>query len=222
MKYFLDSAKIDEVRYAYEYWGIDGVTTNPRHVYDSGKPFRRVIEELADQFAGTSIPVSVEIDPHIEETHQIVAAARSISSISPCFVIKIACTEQGLSAARLLQREGVRTNVTLVFSASQAIQAGRIGAAFVSPFVAWKEASGEDCRQLIEDIVAIYDNYDFSTEIIVAAIRTAKQICDAAIAGAHIVTAGFDVYRDGFSHPFTKRGMEIFSEAWDKTDTSGM
>ena len=222
MKYFLDSARIDEIRYAYEHWGIDGVTTNPRHVYASGKTFLAVIEELAQQFAGTQIPVSVEIDPHLEHAKEIMQAAQRIATISENFVIKIACTEQGLCAARLLSQQGIGTNVTLVFSPTQAIQAARSGATFVSPFVGWKEASGEDCRQMIADIVTIYRNYQFSTEIIVAAIRNGKQIAEAAVLGAHIVTASFEVYKDSFTHPFTGHGVEVFCQAWDKTDTSGV
>ena len=222
MKFFLDSAKIEEITYAYENWGVDGVTTNPRHVQSAGKPFLEVLRELAGEFAGEEFPISVEIDPHLSGAAEMTEAARRMVSNSPNFVIKLPCTEQGLIAARELSRDGVKTNVTLVFSASQALQAGRVGAAYVSPFVGWKEASGEDYRDLVGEIAEIYENYEFSTEIITAAVRNGRQIVEAALAGSHIVTAAFDVYRESFQHPFTTRGLEIFGEAWDATDTSGV
>jgi transaldolase len=217
MKYFLDSAKLDEIVYAYKNWGIDGVTTNPKHILNSGKPFRTVIDELSKEFSGVDFPISVEINPHLEKADEMVAAAAELAKISPNFVIKIPANEQGFSAAYRLANDGVKTNVTLVFSTSQAIQAGRIGAYFVSPFVGWKESSGEDTADYIADIAEIYDIYDFDTEIIVAALRTGKQIVDAALSGADIVTAGFDVYKDSFFHPFTDVGLKRFSDAWDQT-----
>ena len=216
MKYFLDSAQIDEIKYAYEHWGIDGVTTNPKHIYASGKPFLIVIEQIARLFDGVSFPISVEVDPHLEKNAEIVDAATELAAMSENFVIKVACTEQGLAAAKALKTKNIETNITLVFSPAQAIQAGRIGAKFVSPFVGWKEANGENCGAFINDIVTIYRNYSFETEIIVAAVRSAKQIVDAAVAGAHIVTAGHAVYEDSFAHPFTDYGIGVFSEAWDK------
>jgi len=221
MKYFLDSAKIDEIRYAYENWGIDGVTTNPKHILSSGKPFGDVIEELAKEFEGTDFPISVEVNPHLTDPAEIIDAAKEIATISKNFVIKVACNEQGLTAVKKLSEKGVKTNVTLVFSPSQALQAGRIGATFVSPFIGWKEASGEDCTAFLDSVVMIYQNYDFSTEIIVAAVQNGKQITEAAYYGAHIVTARFSVYKDSFEHPFTDKGIEIFSDCWDKTKGAG-
>lgn len=219
MKYFLDSAKIDEIRYAYKNWGIDGVTTNPRHIMLSGKPFLTVLGELANEFEGVDFPISVEINPHLEKSEDMIVEGRKISSLSKNFIIKIPCIEQGLIAARQLTKEGIKTNVTLVFSPSQAIQAGRIKSAYVSPFVGWKENSGEDCTQYIKDIVDVYKNYDIKTEIIVAALRTGKQIVDAAKLGADIVTCGFDVYQASFYHAFTDYGLNVFRKAWDETKT---
>jgi transaldolase len=217
MKYFLDSAKIHEIRYAYENWGIDGVTTNPRHIQASGKPFNVVIEELANEFKGKDFPISVEINPHLDKAEDMIREGEKLASFSENFVVKIPCTEQGLVAAYKLNQKGIKTNVTLVFSPSQAIQAGRIGAYFVSPFVGWKETHGENCEQYIKDIVDIYKNFDIKTEVIVAALRNGKQIVDAAKAGAHIVTCGFDVYKDSFSHPFVNYGLDKFTNAWDNT-----
>jgi transaldolase len=218
MKYFLDSAKIDEITYVYENWAFDGVTTNPNHVYLSGKPFKTVVTELANEFKGVDFSISIEIDPYLEKAEDMIAQAKEFASISENFSIKIPCTEQGLTAIYKLSKENVKTNCTLVFSPSQALQAARAGAKYVSPFVGWKESNGEDTIDYIEKIVDIYDNYGFETEIIVAAVRSGKQIADAAQVGADIVTAGMAVYKDSFYHPFTDFGMKKFQDAWDKTE----
>jgi transaldolase len=218
MKYFLDSAKLDEIVYAYENWGFDGVTTNPSHIMKSGKDFKTVLNDLANEFRGVNFSISVEINPHLNKAQEMITMATEISAISDNFVIKIPCTEQGLIAVYKLGKEGVKTNCTLVFSPSQAIQAARAGAKYVSPFVGWKESSGEDTYDFIAKVADIYSNYDFDTEIIVAALRNGKQIADAAEIGAHIVTAGFDVYKESFYHPFTDYGLKRFQDAWDKTE----
>ena len=225
MKYFLDSAKLDEIKHAYETFGIDGVTTNPRHIMLSGKPFLRAIQDIADWIEREGLsgmerfPVSVEIDPHLSGAEEMIAAARRIAAVSGNFAVKLPATEGGITAARRLEREGVRTNVTLVFSPAQAILPAKNGSKFVSPFIGWKEANGEDCRRYIRDIVEIYKNYGFygKTEIICAAVRTPKQIVDCAVAGADIVTAGLDVYRDSMRHAYTTQGIGTFIEAWDAT-----
>lgn len=220
MKFFLDSAKIDEIREARDTFGIDGITTNPKHIKASGKPFLTVIHELADEFKDDpDFPISVEINPHLTQADELIAAATEISAISPNFAIKIPCTVQGLTAARKLEEKGIRTNVTLVFSASQAIVPAKIGAKFVSPFVGWKEDSGDNGLDYVHDIVQIYKNYDYHTEIIVAAVRNGYQIGEAAKAGADIVTAGLDVFKKAFEHPFTTQGLGVFQAAWDATKT---
>lgn len=218
MKYFLDSGKIEEIRYAYKNWGIDGVTTNPKHIKNSGKTFKAVLKELAEEFKGVeNFPISVEIDPHLEKAEDMVKEAKEYSALSPNFVIKIPCNEQGLIAAKSLEEDGVHVNVTLVFTATQALQAGRIKAKFVSPFIGWQESTGVDCTDMLEDIMIAYENYGIQTEVIVAAIRNGKQIVEAARVGADIVTAGFQVYKDSFEHPFTDKGLKIFQDAWDST-----
>jgi transaldolase len=227
MKYFLDSAKIDEIREAYETFGIDGVTTNPNHIMNSGKPFKVVLGELAafvkekDIEGWDVFPISVEINPHLDDADEMVAMAKDIASLCPNFVIKIPCTMAGITAARRLEEIGIRTNLTLVFTPSQALIAAKNGSLFVSPFIGWKETSGEDCTQYIQDIVTIYDNFGYlgETQIICAAVRTGKQFVDCAVAGADIVTAGLQVYKDSFYHPFTDYGLEKFCAAWDKTVT---
>ena len=219
MKYFLDSAKITEIRYAYQNWGIDGITTNPKHIKNSGKPFYTVIKEIAGEFKGKDFPISVEVNPFLEERDEIIKEAKKLANISANFCIKIGCTEEGLIAARQLIQEGIKVNVTLVFSPSQALQVGRVGAKYCSAFIGWKESSGEDCTQYLQDLVQIYREFDFKTEIIAAAIRNGKQIAEAAAMGVDIVTAGFDVYKTSFYHPFTDYGTKVFQQAWEETDT---
>lgn len=223
MKYFLDSAKLDEIKYAYENYCIDGVTTNPRHIQSSGKPFLQVVEELAnwakeEGIEGVDVfPISIEINPHLDKWQDMLEEGKKIASYSPNYVIKIPCTEQGLIAAKHLEKEGIRTNVTLVFSPSQAIPVAKLGAKFVSPFVGWKENSGDNAMDYIKDIVEIHKNYNIDTEIIVASLRNGKQIGEAAVMGADIVTCGLDVYKASFEHPYTTYGIGIFTDAWDKT-----
>ncbi len=225
MKFFLDSAKLDEIIQAYETFGIDGITTNPRHIQNSGKPFLTAIGDIAswvksEGLSGYEVfPVSVEINPHLDSRESMIEAARKIAAISPNFVIKIPATQEGIAAARQLEKEGIRTNVTLVFSAAQALWPAKNGSLFVSPFIGWKEDNGEDCGKYINDIVQIYKNYGFygKTQIICAAVRTPKQIVECAAVGADIVTAGLEVYQNSINHAYTRQGIKIFSDAWDNT-----
>ena len=225
MKYFLDSARLEEIIEARRAFGIDGVTTNPKHIMLSGKPFLTAIGDIAAWIKAEGLtgcdrfPVSVEIDPHISDADEMISAARKISAVSENFVIKIPATVGGVTAARKLEQEGIRTNVTLIFSPAQAILPAKNGSKFVSPFIGWKEQNGEDCRRYIRDIVEIYKNYGYhgKTEIICAAVRTPKQIVDCAVAGADIVTAGLDVYKDCMRHAYTTQGIGTFINAWDHT-----
>lgn len=222
MKYFLDSAKTDEIKYALKNWKIDGVTSNPKHIKNSGKPFFTVIKEFSEEFKDIDFPISVEINPHIKTANEMVSQAKRIAALSKNFVIKIPCNEEGLIATKKLTEDGIKVNVTLVFTASQALQVGRIGAKYCSPFIGWQESSGVDCTQLISDIVTIYNNYEIETEIIIAAVRNGKQIVEAAVMGADIVTAGFEVFKESFEHPFTDRGLKIFQDAWDDTEIGSL
>ena len=217
MKYFLDSAKVDEIRYAHDMWNIDGVTSNPRHVRNSGKPFLVAIREIAAVFQGTDKTISVEVNPHHTAADAMVEEAIKLAAMSPNFVIKIPATEAGFKALWMLHQKGIRVNLTLVFSAAQALQAARLGATYVSPFIGWKEANGEEVSEMVAEIVQIYSNYDFKTQVLVAAVRNARQIVEAAVAGADIVTAGFDVYKDSFDHPYTAKGLKLFADNWDAT-----
>ncbi|NLS90838.1 MAG: transaldolase [Planctomycetaceae bacterium] len=217
MKMFLDSAKTDEIRYALDLWDIDGITTNPKHVKDSGKPFRTVIEEIAGLFDGTTKEVSVEVDPNLADWEKMVDQGLELSKISPNFVIKVGVSEQGFKAIRELTNRGVRVNATLIFSVAQAWQAARAGAAFVSPFVGWKEQYGDPVESLIPEVAVMLENYDYRAEIIAAAVRNSRHIAEAALAGAHCITAGMAVYQDSFRNPYTTMGEQLFQNAWNAT-----
>ncbi len=216
MKFFLDSAIVDEIAYALDLWDIDGVTTNPRHILASGKPMLQVIREIGKLVEGTTKTVSVEVNPHYKTVDEFVREGRKLASLHPNFVIKLHCIEPAFKAIPILAKDGIRVNVTLVFNAVQALAAMRAGAYYVSPFIGWKEANAEETRELIADIVQIRDNYGFKTEVLVAAVRNGRQIADAAVAGADIVTAALSVYKDAFDHPYTRDGLAKFQEFWDR------
>lgn len=226
MKYFLDSSDINEVEYAFSAFGIDGVTTNPRQLAVLGKKERVVVRELGEWAArkgfsdSRDFPISIEVDPNLAGWEEICREAREIVRQGPCFVVKIPCTEQGLIAARRLEEEGIRTNITLVFSRSQALAAARLGAKFVSPFVGWKENFGEDTTGYLQDIVETYRNYRYDTEIIVAAVRSGKVLADAARMGADIVTCSLEVMKNSVYHPFTDYGLRFFTEAWNTVEAT--
>ena len=217
MKFFLDSAHVHEIAHALEMWDLDGVTTNPRHVQASGKPFLAVIQEIGKLVAGTDKTVSVEVNPHHTDYKVMVAEGEKLAALSPNFVVKLPAIEPGFKAIAVLKEKGIRSNLTLIFNAVQALHAMRMGAYYVSPFIGWKESNAEETLSLIEDIVAIRDNFDFPTEVLVAAVRNGRQIADAAAIGADIVTAGFAVFQEAFDHPYTHMGLERFSGFWDKT-----
>jgi len=217
MQFFLDSAHVNEIEYALGSFNIDGITTNPRHVQVSGKPFLTVIREIAKLVEGTEKTVSVEVNPHFMTYEEMMPEAEKLAAISPNFVIKLQCVEPSFKVIEALAKKDIRVNSTLIFSPMQALQAMRSGAYFISPFIGWKETNGEDVKAFIDDIVTIRDNYDFYSEIIVAAVRNARQIVDAALLGADIVTAGLSVYQEGFQHPYTQEGIQKFTQFWDKT-----
>ncbi len=217
MQFFLDSAITSEIEYAIDTFNIDGVTTNPRHIQVSGKPFLSVIREIAKLVEGTEKTVSVEVNPHFMTYAEMMPEAEKLAAISPNFVIKLQCVEPAFKVMEALAKKNIRVNCTLIFSAMQALQAMRSGAYFISPFIGWKETNGEDVKGFIDDIVTIRDNYDFDSQIIVAAVRNARQIVDMAVLDADIVTAGLAVYQEGIQHPYTQEGIQKFTQFWDKT-----
>jgi transaldolase len=217
MQFFLDSAITSEIEYALNSFNIDGITTNPRHVQVSGKPFMTVIREIAKLVEGTEKTVSVEVNPHFMTYEEMMPEAEKLAAISPNFVIKLQCVEPAFRVMEDLAKQDIRVNCTLIFSPFQALQAMRAGAYYISPFIGWKETNGEETRGFVEEVVTMRDNYGFDTEIIVAAVRNARQIVDCALAGADIVTAGLSVYQEGFHHPYTREGIEKFTQFWDAT-----
>jgi transaldolase len=217
MKLFLDSALTEEIAHALEHWDIDGVTTNPRHVATTGMTFPAVLKQIAGVVQGTDKPVSVEVNPHLTGWKEIVEEGQRLSALSPNFVVKVGASEDGFRAVRELSSRGIRVNVTLVFSVAQAWHAARSGAAYVSPFVGWKETHGDDGVQLLSDVVNMLSVHGYPAEVIAAAVRNSEHIAAAALSGSHCVTAGVTVYRDSFKNPYTDYGVKIFSDAWDAT-----
>lgn len=217
MKLFLDSAKIDEIQYAIDAWGIEGITTNPNKIRDAGQPFLTTLRELARGLEGEDKPIFAQVNPHHEEAEAIVEEAADLASISDSLVIKIPASEPGFRALRMLKDKGIRVCITLVFSALQALQAGRLGAAYVAPYLEWKEPNGQGVSFLptVQEILTIYRNYGIETDVLVAAVHTPRQIVDAAIMGADIVTASFNLYKEAFGHPHTEAGLKRFIESWD-------
>lgn len=217
MKLFLDSAIVDEIRHGLHCWDIDGLTTNPKYVCNSGKPFLQVLREIAGLVEGTNKPVSVEVNPHLTDAEEIVQQGIELSKLSSNFVIKVGASEAGFQAIRELSRQGVRTNATLIFSVTQAWHAARAGATYISPFLGWKEAHGDAVHSFLPEVRRMLDNYGYRSEIIAAAIRNGRQIADAAVAGAHCVTAGAAVVKESFQNPYTDFGETVFRDAWDQT-----
>lgn len=217
MQFFLDSAHTHEIEYALQAFNIDGITTNPRHIQASGKPFMTVIREIARLVEGTQKTVSVEVNPHFVTYEEMLPEAEKLAAISPNFVIKLQCIEPTFRVTEALAKKSIRVNCTLIFSPMQALQAMRSGAYYISPFIGWKETNGEEVRGFVEEVVALRDNYAFGSQIIVAAVRNARQIVDSALAGADIVTAGLAVYQEGVQHPYTQDGIRKFTQFWDAT-----
>jgi len=214
MKLFLDTANLQEIKEAAS-WGIlDGVTTNPTLCARENMPFETLIKEICQVVSG---PVSVEcISTRAED---IVAEARKLNSLAPNLAIKIPVTLEGLKATKILSSEGIRVNMTLVFSPSQALLAAKAGAAFVSPFIGRLDDISHHGMELVEQIVTIYENYNFETEIIVASVRHPGHVVEAALIGAHIATVPFSVLEKLVKHPLTDLGIEKFLQDWKKVAT---
>jgi transaldolase len=211
MKLFLDTAIVDEIRTVHAWGVLDGVTTNPSLIAQSGRKFEEVVAEICTIVDG---PVSAEVtDPDAEG---MVKQARPLAAIHKNVVIKVPMTEEGLKAVYALKKEGIRTNVTLVFSPAQALLAAKAGAAFVSPFVGRLDDVGHVGMELVEQIRAIFDNYDFDCEIITASVRSPLHVIDAALAGAHIATVPFKVLQQCLRHPLTDIGIDRFLADWAK------
>ncbi|MHB8095469.1 MAG: fructose-6-phosphate aldolase [Candidatus Aminicenantales bacterium] len=211
MKFFLDTANLDEIR-EIAGWGIlDGVTTNPSLCAKEKMKFDELIREICRVVPG---PVSVECVSAAAD--DIVREARGLAAIASNIVIKIPVCVEGLKATRILASEGIKVNMTLVFSANQALLAAKAGAAYVSPFIGRLDDISQDGMELIEEIVAIFENYRMETEIIVASIRHPRHVVDAALLGADIATIPTSVLDKMVRHPLTEAGMEKFLKDWGK------
>jgi len=211
MKFFIDTADINEIKAAMEMGLIDGVTTNPTLISKTGRPFLEVAKEIVKTVPG---PVSLEVVSL--DTQGMVDEARQLAKFGDNVVIKIPMTTEGLKAVKILSSEGIKTNVTLVFSPLQALLAAKAGATYVSPFVGRLDDVGHDGMELISQVVQIYENYGFETEIIVASVRHPQHVLQAALIGADIATIPFKVIKQLAKHPLTDIGIERFLEDWAK------
>ena len=212
MKFFVDTADTAEIRDLAETGLLDGVTTNPSLVHKSGRDFLEVVKEICGIVSG---PVSAEV---VATGHdEMMREAETLRKIADNIAVKVPLTIDGLKTCRKLTGDGTLVNVTLCFSANQALLAAKAGATFVSPFVGRHDDVGYPGMELIADIRLIYDNYDFRTEILVASVRSPIHVHDAAKLGADVMTAPPGVIRQLFSHPLTDRGLDAFLADWHKT-----
>lgn len=210
MKFFVDTANVDEIIEINDWGVICGVTTNPSLIAKEGRDFKKVISEITDIVDG---PISAEVISL--DSEEMINEADSLSKIHPNIVIKIPMTKEGLKAVKVLSKKGIKTNVTLVFSANQALLAARAGATYVSPFVGRMDDIGNNGMNIIEDIVQIYDMHGIETEIIAASIRHPMHVIEAAKYGAHIATIPYNVFETMVKHPMTDSGIERFLKDWE-------
>jgi transaldolase len=215
MKIFIDTADVAEIREAHSMGMVDGVTTNPSLVAKTGRPFREVIEEIVSIVDG---PISAEVVAL--ESDEMIKEARTVSDIHPNIVVKIPMTTEGMKAVSVLEKEGIRCNVTLVFSPLQALLAAKAGAGYVSPFVGRLDDIGHNGMEIVEQILTTYLNYDFKTEDIVASVRTITHVLQSMLMGAHIATIPFKVIKQMSGHPLTDKGIDAFLADWDKAGGS--
>ena len=211
MRFFIDTADIEEIRRAKSYGILDGVTTNPSLVSQTGRPFDEVMKEI---FAEVDGPISLEV--LASEADGMVEEGKRLAAYGPNAVIKIPTTQEGLVAVQTLTGAGIMTNVTLCFSPLQALLVGKAGATFVSPFVGRLDDRAHEGMDLIGQIRQIYDNYGYETEILVASVRHPLHVLDAAMMGAHVATIPLKVMLQLVKHPLTDRGIEAFMKDWEK------
>jgi transaldolase len=216
MKFFIDTANLDEIREANELGMIDGVTTNPSLVAKEGDvDFKEHIAKICEMVKGD---VSAEVTAL--DTEGMLREGRDLAKIAPNLVVKCPLTLDGLKATRRFKEEGIKVNVTLCFSAAQAILAAKAGAGYISPFIGRLDDIAQDGMQLIRDIVQIYANYGFETEVLAASIRHPVHIVDCALAGADVATIPFKVIQQLVKHPLTDKGLDAFLADWKKSGRS--
>lgn len=211
MKFFIDTAEIEEIRQANLRGWVDGVTTNPSLIAKSGKDFFTVIKEICKEVSG---PVSAEVISL--KADEMVREGLELAKLASNVVVKIPMCEDGMIAVKKLKAEGIRTNVTLVFSPMQALLAAKAGATMVSPFVGRLDDIGVDGMQMVNQVIQMYQNYDFDTEVLVASVRSPMHIQIAAEMGADIATIPFKVMQQMTHHPLTDKGIKAFLDDWNK------
>lgn len=211
MKFFIDTADVNEIREAHELGLVDGVTTNPSLIAKSGRKFEEVINEITGIVDG---PISAEV---ISLEHEgMIREALELTKIHRNIVIKLPMTPEGLKATKTLSGKGIKTNVTLIFSPLQALLAAKAGATYVSPFVGRLDDISQDGINIVEEIRTIFDNYGFATEIIVASVRNPIHVLDSALIGADVATIPYSVMMQLAKHPLTDAGIRKFLEDWEK------
>lgn len=212
MKFFVDTASISEIRRIHELGILDGVTTNPSLIAkESGKAFEAIIEEICGIVDG---PISAEVISVLAPG--MIEEGLTLAKIHPNVVVKVPLTAEGLKAAHAFKQEGIKTNVTLCFSATQALMAAKAGATYVSPFVGRLDDCNHDGNLLIREIVAIYENYGLETQCLAASIRSPRHVTEAALAGAHVATIPPKIFDQMLNHPLTDKGLAAFLEDWKK------
>ncbi|MEY8236556.1 fructose-6-phosphate aldolase [Lachnospiraceae bacterium 66-29] len=209
MKFFIDTANVEDIRKANDMGVICGVTTNPSLIAKEGRDFNEVIKEITTIVDG---PISGEVKATTVDAEGMIKEGREIAAIHPNMIVKIPMTVEGLKAVKVLAAEGIKTNVTLIFSANQALLAAKAGATYVSPFLGRLDDVSQPGIDLIEDIVTIFSNYDIQTEIIAASVRNPIHVTDCALAGADIATVPYGVIEQMTKHPLTDQGIEKFQK----------
>lgn len=215
MKFFLDTADVDQIRQGLEWGMVDGITTNPSLIAKQGKPYLPTVKEIAEMVPG---PVSGEV--LATEHGEIMEQARTLAGLADNVVVKVPLLPDGLRAVRDLADEGIRTNVTLCFSPTQALLAAKAGAAYISPFVGRVDDVGGSGMEIVEQIVGIYANYDFDTEVLVASVRHPLHVVQASLIGADVATLPFATLEKLYRHPLTDVGLDKFLSDWEKTGRS--
>jgi transaldolase len=211
MKFFIDTANIEEIKKSHDLGLLDGVTTNPSLISKENRDFREILTEICQIVDG---PVNAEVVS--TDAAGMIKEARDLTKIADNIVVKIPLIEEGLKAVKMLTAEGIKTNVTLCFSPVQALMAAKAGASYISPFVGRLDDISQRGMELVEQIVTIYENYGYDTEVIVASVRSALHVLDAALMGADISTVPFKVMQQLIKHPLTDIGLENFLADWKK------
>ncbi len=213
MDFFLDTAEMDEIKTGLEWGMVDGITTNPSLIAKAGRPYLATVREVAELVGDR--PVSGEV--LATDYEGILAQGRRLAGLAPNVVVKVPLLPTGLRAVGTFREEGIKTNVTLCFSANQALLAAKAGATYISPFVGRLDDVGHDGMQLIEEIVTLYQNYGFETRVLVASVRSPTHVTRAAVLGADVATIPFKVLAQLYKHPLSDAGLDLFLSDWKKT-----